>query len=571
MSFFDDASLAFLPSGAAGKDGKAYSIKPTDGTGDFTFSRGSNLAATRVGADGLIEKGRENLLTQSNNFSATPWASSGTTETSGQSGYDGSSDAWLLSAANAGDFIYRNDITSFSGLTTISVYAKKGTADGIRLRFNQTTDVNLYINLAAGAIIGAFAPGIAYAIEDALNGWYRIQMSFIASGTQDFRIYPTNATGTSIAGTIYIQDAQAEIGLAATDYIESGATTGKAGLLEDEPRLDYSGGATCPSLLLEPQRSNLWAHSEYFNAWSKQSVTIDTNVILSPEGLTNASKLTPTATNAFHAMYYATTTLTSYVVSVYAKAAGYNYLRMYDQFASGMTAASFDLINGTSVGGDIEAMGNGWYRCTAYGSNPSAGTNIPTIGASPDGTQVVFTGDGISGIYIYGAQFESASYPTSYIPTYGSSVTRSLEFADGVTIDTTANHTMLYDFDGTTGRETSSALFNIGYDSSNTYFIKGSSSSGVEFQVAGNGLFSGLVYLTNEVSGRNKIAVQWIDGTGYVYSNGVKQSGTLSNSSSANNINYYKAEGRGYSHELNQFLIFNTALTDSECIKLTTL
>ena len=62
MSFFDDASLAFLPSGAAGKDGKAYSIKPTDGTGDFTFSRGSNLAATRVGADGLIEKGRENLI-----------------------------------------------------------------------------------------------------------------------------------------------------------------------------------------------------------------------------------------------------------------------------------------------------------------------------------------------------------------------------------------------------------------------------------------------------------------------------------------------------------------------------
>jgi hypothetical protein len=89
MSFFDDASLAFLPSGAAGKDGKAYSIKPTDGTGDFTFSRGSNLAATRVGADGLIEKGRENLLLQSNNFSTT-WGKNNASVTSGQSGYDGS-------------------------------------------------------------------------------------------------------------------------------------------------------------------------------------------------------------------------------------------------------------------------------------------------------------------------------------------------------------------------------------------------------------------------------------------------------------------------------------------------
>ena len=40
---------------------------------DFTFDRGSNLAATRVNADGLIEKGRENLLLQSNNFSDSDW------------------------------------------------------------------------------------------------------------------------------------------------------------------------------------------------------------------------------------------------------------------------------------------------------------------------------------------------------------------------------------------------------------------------------------------------------------------------------------------------------------------
>jgi hypothetical protein len=59
MSLFDDASLVMIPS--AYKDGKLYSIKPTDGSGDFTFSRGSNLAATRVNSSGLIEKGRENL------------------------------------------------------------------------------------------------------------------------------------------------------------------------------------------------------------------------------------------------------------------------------------------------------------------------------------------------------------------------------------------------------------------------------------------------------------------------------------------------------------------------------
>ena len=101
MSFFDDASLAFLPSSGAGKDGKAYSIKPTTGDGDFTFSRGSNLSATRVGPTGLIEKGRENLLTYSNDFSNAAWLQTDLTATSGQSGYDGSNDAWLLSKSAA--------------------------------------------------------------------------------------------------------------------------------------------------------------------------------------------------------------------------------------------------------------------------------------------------------------------------------------------------------------------------------------------------------------------------------------------------------------------------------------
>ena len=47
--------------------GKVYSIKPENRRGDFTFTRSS--AATRVNADGLVEKGRENLLTYSNTFS----------------------------------------------------------------------------------------------------------------------------------------------------------------------------------------------------------------------------------------------------------------------------------------------------------------------------------------------------------------------------------------------------------------------------------------------------------------------------------------------------------------------
>ena len=69
-SFFSDASLAFIASTESAKEGTAYSMKPTDGSGDFTFTRGSNLSATYVGRDGYIKKGYENLLLrQSNDFS----------------------------------------------------------------------------------------------------------------------------------------------------------------------------------------------------------------------------------------------------------------------------------------------------------------------------------------------------------------------------------------------------------------------------------------------------------------------------------------------------------------------
>ena len=65
MSYFDEASLVFIPSGY--KTSKAYSIKPTDGTGDLAFTR-SNATATRVGPDGLIEKVRTNLVLNSATF-----------------------------------------------------------------------------------------------------------------------------------------------------------------------------------------------------------------------------------------------------------------------------------------------------------------------------------------------------------------------------------------------------------------------------------------------------------------------------------------------------------------------
>ena len=89
MSLIDLASMVLAPT--AVKDGKVYNAIPNDQ--DFTFSRGTE--ATRVNSAGLIEKARTNFLLQSNAFDTT-WSSINTTETGGQTGYDGSNDAWLI-------------------------------------------------------------------------------------------------------------------------------------------------------------------------------------------------------------------------------------------------------------------------------------------------------------------------------------------------------------------------------------------------------------------------------------------------------------------------------------------
>ena len=76
---YNKASLVMTPQLV--DTGKVYSIKPENRRGDFDFTRAS--AATRVGADGNIEKETSNLLLQSNSFDTTWTKDSGITLTSG--------------------------------------------------------------------------------------------------------------------------------------------------------------------------------------------------------------------------------------------------------------------------------------------------------------------------------------------------------------------------------------------------------------------------------------------------------------------------------------------------------
>jgi hypothetical protein len=441
MSYFDDASLAFLPKGAPGKDGKAYSIKPTNGDGDFTFSRGSNLAATRVGPTGLIEKGRENILKQSNDFNDSEWEKFGSpTFTANQNGYDGSSDAWLFTNGG-GAYIYQNESTA---VATYSIYAKAGDngsgdfiylfADAVGGRYFDLANGTLSTEILSNLIESKIEP------VSGATGWYRC--SIVVPNSTRVRVYAADSsTGSSgdTTGSIYIQNAQLEIGLAATDYIESGATTGKAGILEDQPRFDYSGGATCPSLLLEPSRTNLIGYSEYAGGWSESGVgTITENAAVSPEGLRNAFTLNDTSNSDYYriernvSVPNGDSTLSVFLKKTTGVLSHYAGI----QFNAGYKYVIVDTTNGTwnEDGGtandfiDIEDFSDYYWRVIIR-NNLSAGSRRvalwPAISTDGGNLSVGATGENT----FYGLQVEAGSYPTSYIPNHsGGSVTRGEDF-----------------------------------------------------------------------------------------------------------------------------------------------
>ena len=436
---FDKASLVMIPSGV--KEDKLYSIKPTDGSGDFTFSRGSDIEATRVNSSGLIEKAKVNLALQSNTFNTT-WLPSNASVTSGQSGYDGSSDAWLLTKSAAYGSVYQTGIAvDNSSVYTFSAYMRAGTQNFGSLRFwtnNSGADFRVKYDLTTGEITTASANNgtriDATATAVGATGWWRVSVTGLTGQTAaTLNIYAGDTADAS--GTIYIQDAALCHGLVAQDYVETTTTAVVEGLTADLPRLDYSGGASCPSLLLEPSRTNVIPHSEYLGSYGVSNVSVSYNNDTSPEGVQNATLVTGDSGTLTKVVNFNPASNGAYTISVFAK---YNTHQWIQLGMGGVaTYANFDIQNGvkgsTNGTSDIEDYGNGWYRCSVQ---MTTGTPLSHYIGMVDSSSAsrLATSTSTNSFWAYGMQSEIGSYPTSYIPTYGTAAVRGVDDMDTATL-----------------------------------------------------------------------------------------------------------------------------------------
>jgi hypothetical protein len=257
------------------------------------------------------------------------------------------------------------------------------------------------------------------------------------------------------AGTL---DAGATVTRAAGSWSRVDATKVVVeGTAADTARFDYHPvTGSLRGLLLEPASTNYVSDSADFAAvgWSNTNVVVTANSQAGPTGSATADKLVANTTNASHTLNPpATQTFAAgdrLTKSIFIKDAGARYIGINSNGAFGAAGrlAIFDLQTLTAqinpdasgiptTGGStqIDDFGGGFYRLTlTTGPAGGSGTTAPqnwTLAASAtppnNGVNPSFAGDGVNGVYAWGAQSESGSRLTSYIPTSGGIATRPAE------------------------------------------------------------------------------------------------------------------------------------------------
>lgn len=231
-----------------------------------------------------------------------------------------------------------------------------------------------------------------------------------------------------------------------TRALNTATRVNSSGLIETvnagTPRFDYNPVTlVLKGLLIEETRANLLIRSSELEnaAWSRTAVAISQNAATSPDGTLNAEKLIADTASSSHQIAQNSGTLVvgaTYTQSVYVKASEYTFAQIRGNTPNNNYIARFNLSTGeltssSNVVGTptIVNAGNGWWRLTASFSPTAATSGFVYISLVNNSQQTTFSGDNVSGIYVWGAQLEAGAFATSYIPTTTLSLTRNSDVA----------------------------------------------------------------------------------------------------------------------------------------------
>lgn len=533
MSILDKSSLVMIPCGY--KEDKLYSVKPRNGEGDFTFTRASS--GTRVNANGYIETAEivstTELVTNGDFATDTDW---------------NKGNKWTISGGTA------NKATG----STSNISQVISGISGKKIQVTFTIS-----NQSGSGGLGASANGSDYT-QNSANGTYT---ELITPTSDNFYIRASYSFVCSIDNVSVKEVAQNNV-----------------------PRLDYTNSTT-PTLLLEGQSTNEITYSEDYSQsyWRKDKLTATANSATSPSGLTDAFLIQETTyTNSipsFDLQNSNTLSAGTYTFSFYVKNNSGRYLGISFGSSGERVRTNFDFntntfktlnLSGSTTGSASYTTLGDYYRISITATFPSSvvADNVLMPLETDTYPFFAFQDSDNRSFYLWGMQVEEGSFSTSYIPTSGTSVTRTIDSFEADSLSTIIGQTegcIFIDFVYYEGNR-----FEI-FDATSTAdgFLIYRSGTTYNLQVGNGGTYWAI---TNFITGltigtQYKLAINYKLNDYKIFVNGSQAATNTSIEVPATNkiISSELSGANKFTNHINEFMMFDQTLTDSELTTLTTI